>query len=618
MYPRAMTVDGSLSRGLLGHWPGTRSPDGIVRDHSAERNDGTYGFDARWIWFTNPRAVRYVAERERTYLCYLGGPTGRDVVAAAYDHETRSFSTTVVDEAFSADDHTNPSLVVRNDGRILLFWTGHNGGQLHYAVSSDPESVASFGTRRSLEQDSVTYPNPVRSPTDPEELYLFYRDRTYTHDATNDEYGYVGDGDVYYRVSTDDGLTWSDQTRIVVPPDGHYSMYFVPARGGGAIHFCFTDAERGGDAPKWNVMYARFRDGRFHAADGRRIAGPDELPLERADLDVVYDSGAEGNHYAWVWDVAVDDDGDPVVAYATFPSTLEHEYRYARWDDGRWRDFHLANAGRHVARRPLELHYSGGLSLDRDDPNVVYGSVSRGDRCVLRRFVTETGGETWGETTVTTRSRGDDLRPVVPRNAGDDVPVLWLTGSYEDVSTSQTVLRGLPSDLLGGSVLEGDGRHGVDLGFDRYDDASFANGVSVAVRIEPRDVTTPQVLANFGGGITLGIGIADRPGIGFVLDGPDGETAVTWDGVDEHERHHVAGVWDGTDRLELLIDGETVADARFEGPIELGSERASWTLLRDEYLLGRGYDGLAEDVRLYNRPLSTEEVRSLARSRDRR
>ncbi|MFC7230890.1 BNR-4 repeat-containing protein [Saliphagus sp. GCM10025308] len=212
-----MRDETSLSRGLLGHWSGERSPDGIVRDRSLEGNHGNYGIDARWIWFTNPRAVRHVGDRERTYVCYLGGPTGRDIVAAAYDHETRSFSTTVVDESFSDDDHTNPSLIVRNDGRILLFWAGHNGDALHYAVSCDPESVSAFGPTRQIEQESVTYPNPVRSPDDPETLYLFYRDRTYTRDVTNDKYGYMGDGNLYYRVSEDDGLTWSDQTRIAVP-----------------------------------------------------------------------------------------------------------------------------------------------------------------------------------------------------------------------------------------------------------------------------------------------------------------------------------------------------------------------------------------------------------------
>lgn len=607
-----MRTDVDLSRGLLGHWRGDRSPEGVVRDRSAEGNHGSYGIDARWIWFTNPRAIRHVGERERTYFCYLGGPTGRDIVAAAYDHDARSLATTVVHESFSADDHTNPSLFVRNDRRVLLLWAGHNGDALHYAVSRESESVASFGPRRTIDQESVTYPNPVRSPDDPETLYLFYRDRVHTHDATDDKYGYIGDGNVYYRISEDEGSTWSEQTLLAVPPEGHYSLYFVAARSDDAIHLFLTDAERGGDAPKWNVMYVQFRDGSFYAADGGLIAGPGDLPLTVSDLEVVYDSAAEGNHYAWIWDGASDEAGNPVAVYATFPSTLAHEYRYARWDGQRWRDHHLTDAGRYVARRPIELHYSGGLSLDRTDPSVVYGCVWRGERCELRRFETATGGETWAEAPVTRRSVGRDVRPVVPRNAGGDVPVLWTTGSYEHMDAAQTVLRGLPADRLAGSTLEGDGRHGVDLGFDRYDAAAFLNGTSVAAWIEPRNVADRQVLANFGGSATLGIGLDGEPGVAFSLADPDGRTTVSWDGLVANERQHVAGVWDGRDRLSLAVDGDVVDEARFAGPLALETGGRSWTLLKDEYLFDRGYDGTAGDVRLYNRALSAAELRSLA------
>lgn len=608
-----MTDHRSLSRGLLGHWAGERSPDGVVRDHSLERNHGAYGVDARWIWFTNPRAVRHVGDREQTYVCYIGGPTGTDVVVGAYDHDERSYSSTVLVDSFSPDDHTNPSMIVRRDGRVLVFWTGHNGDAIYYTVCDEPESISTFEDPRRIDQYSVTYPNPVRAPDDPERLYLFYRDRTITRDATDDRYGYVGDGNLYRRISDDGGQTWSDQTRLVVPPEGHYSMYFVPARGADAVHFFFTDAERGGDAPKWNVMYAQLRDDSFYTANGRLLAGRGDLPATKDDLEMVYDSTSEGNHYAWVWDSAVDDDGNPVVAYATFPSTLAHEYRYARWDGDGWRDHHLVDAGRYVAREPIELHYSGGLSLDRDDPSVVYGCVWRGEQCVLERFETDTGGETWATTPMTTRSVSRSLRPVVPRNAGEDVPVVWLTGSYGNLDSSQTVLRGFPADVRSGEQLEGDGSHGVDLGFDRYDAGAFLDGVTVAAQMEPRDVNSPQVVANFGGGICLGIGLTDAPGVGFSVTGPMGETMVSWEGASANERYHVAGVWNGTDQLELFVDGESIDDAWFEGPISIADEPASWTLLKGEYLLGGGYNGTAADVRLYDRALSRDAICLLAK-----
>ena len=605
-----MDVEETLSRGLLGHWRGERSPDGIVRDRSPEGNHGNYGIDTRWIWFTNPRAIRHEGRQDRTYLTYLGGPTGRDLVVAAYDHDTGEYASTVIEDEFSADDHTNPALYLGDDGHILAFWTGHNGEAIYYRVSSDPESIDRFEAVRTIEQESVTYPNPVRSP-DGESLYLFFRDRVHTRDATDDRWGYMGDGNLYCRVSHDGGDSWSEQTRLVTPPDGHYSMYFVPARGADAIHFFFTDAERGGDAPKWNVMYGAFRDDGFFSAAGEELVDANSLPATRDDLEVVYDSSAEGNDYAWIWDAALDADDRPVAAYATFPSTLTHEYRWARWDGDTWQDHRIADAGRYIARRPIELHYSGGLSLDREDPTVVYGSVADEETATLRRFETATGGETWAEMTVSRRPVGCDIRPVVPHNASEEIPVLWLTGSYKHMDTSQTVLRGLPSNHLRGESLTADGRRGVDLGFDLYDEATFKDGFTVSATVSPLDVANRGVIANFGGAITVGTALDGEPGIGVSIVSTD-ETVTLTGSISPVERAHVAARWNRADRFVLAINGEAVDERTFTGPVTIEDEWASWTLLKGTYLIDDGYIGDAADIRLYDRPLPADAIQALA------
>ncbi|MFC7007305.1 BNR-4 repeat-containing protein [Halalkalicoccus salilacus] len=145
-------------------------------------------------------------------------------------------------------------------------------------------------------------------------------------------------------------------------------------------------------------MHVQFREGSFYAADGSLVAGPDDLPLTISDLEVVYDSSAEGNHYAWIWDAATDDAGNPVVAYATFPSTLAHEYRYARWDGRRWHDHHLTDAGRYVARRPIELHYSGGsrwIGTTRASSTAVSGGANGASSGGSRRPPAARRGRSW-------------------------------------------------------------------------------------------------------------------------------------------------------------------------------------------------------------------------------
>lgn len=602
----------SLRNGLLGYWPVVRSPDGYVRDYSPEENHGVFGFDARWIWFTNPRAVRHVGTADKTYVGYLGGRTGQDIVIASYDHGTGTLEKNAIDERFSDDDHTNPSLLVRGDGHVLVFWAGHNGDALFYRISSAPEDVTAFESVQTIEQEVVTYPNPVSVEKDGEEVvYLFYRDRTFTTDTTKSKYGYAGDGHIYYRSSTDGGETWGEQRRLVTAPLGHYSMYFVPvAADDGTIHLFFTDAERGGDAPKWDVMHCCFRDGTIYRADGSELAQEGDLPLAKADLEVVYDSSAPGNHAAWIWDVGVDDEGHPVAVYATFESTLAHRYRYVRWDGNRWLDNHVTDAGRYIAERPIELHYSAGVAMDSSNPDVLYAAIATASGGRIERLETDTDGRTWATRTVTRRAVGRHIRPVVPQNSSAEVPVLWLAGSYKHMDTSQTVLRGLPTDSIDEPTLRGDGEHGVSLGLDLYPERTFRDGISLSGVVMTEDVTARQTIADLGSAIRLSIANETEEGIEFALADEDEQTSACWDGIRPDETYVVEGKWDGSD-LTLLVDGAVVDETAFDGPIRM-SENRGWTLMQDEYLMENGLVGELRGVRLYNRALSKAESQALA------
>ena len=99
---------------------------------------------------------------------------------------------------------------------------------------------------------------------------------------------------------------------------------------GDTIHFFFTDAPDLADGPKRNVYYCKYIGGEFQQADGTTIATGSELPMTTADLELVYDSSASGKHDAWIMDCGVDSDGNPACAYATYPSTTDIYYRYAK------------------------------------------------------------------------------------------------------------------------------------------------------------------------------------------------------------------------------------------------------------------------------------------------
>jgi hypothetical protein len=594
-------VQSDLYDGLLGYWPGITSPDGIVKDHSLENNHGSYGFDAKWVWYTNPRAMRYDGDHDRTYVGYLGGSTGTDIMIAEYDHNSGDITKKTLTERFSTDDHTNPAVYVRNDGYLVVFWSKHDGDTMYYSVSESPENISEFGDVQTLDQTRVCYPNPVQIGSDEDApLYLFFRERAGT-----------GDGHMYYRRSGDGGHSWSEQRRMVTAPQGHYSVYFVFAEDGEGIHFFFTDAEGGSTTPKWNVMYCYYTEETFYGTDGAVIGDESNLPLLTSDLEIVYDSGADNHHYAWIWDAAVDDDGHPAVVYATFPSSLAHEYRYARWNGESWDDYFLVNGGAYANCDPAGRYFSGGLAIDDRDPNVVYASINREGGCYLRRLETDNGGRTFAADAVTRDSDNHNVRPVVPKNRSEEVPVLWLSGSYNHLNGCQTVLKGLPTAPEHGHRLEGDREHGVSLGTDLYDSATFGNGLSVSALVSTEDTVQRQHVVDFEGVVQMTIPGGDADSLAFALSDGDRVAEASWDGLQANETYFVEGDWNGTDTMRLFVDGERRDTTSFEGPLDLDAERRGWTIMKGHHFADYGLNGGVSEVRLYNRTVTPDERETL-------
>ena len=595
-------IDSTIpQRGLLGYWDGRTAPDGRLHDRSGEENDGIYGPTAKWVWFTNPRAARFVGEHDRTYLGYLGGPSGTDVVLRMYDHDTGAADETVVAARVSPDDHVGPAVRPLNDGHLLVLWSKHDGPELSYRISERSEDPSAFGERQTVEGSAVCYPNPIQLGDDPDApLHLFYRDRAGT-----------GDGHMYYRKSTDRGRTYSSPQRVVTAPRGHYSIYWMAASRNGDIHLFFTDAEGPSTGPKWNIAYACFTGGTLYEADGTVIGTESALPIRVQDLETIYDASDPSNHDAWIWDCSVDADGNPAVIYATFPSSLSHEYRYARWTGTVWDDNVLIGARRYVGVDPVTPYFSGGIAMPTHNPNVVYASVTRGKHAVIERLETDDGGRTFATETVSDHAVADNFRPVVPENPHPDVPVVWIAGAYNDLDGSQTVLRGLPSDIPG-TDLTGSGQHGVSLGIDLYDEMVFENGLSVVAAAEPASNTATGTLVDCGGAIELSIP-ADEPGTAALqLDGATESVRIT-DNDLSINRQVLIVTWDG-ERVKLAVDGHVEADAAFEGPVSFADGRG-WTLLKPHYFVGDGFDGRLDAVAIYDRALNGAERRQVG-SRD--
>lgn len=419
-----------LVAALLATTSPARAADGqLLPRVPGSETQAVVGTGGAWCWFSDPRSVHVPGPSPRTFTSWIDADGS--IVVSAYDHSTRRLQSAVVRTNVVVDDHSNPSLLRHDDGRVSVFWSGHNGPAIHVRTTTRPGDVASFGPTRDLTSfvpgDSVvTYTNPVRVPGEAGRLYLFFRS------------GYSHQG---YVTSEDDGVTWSAAREVV--RNGEMRPYVKVASDRGAgIALAFTDGHP--DELRSSVRYARYEGGRLRGADGR-VLGELTAGIDAAQGDLLWDGAATGVS-GWVHDVAVGPDGLPVVVFATIRSAQDHRYHWARYDGTSWVVRELGPAGGSIATDGREPSYSAGISLDHDEPSVVYLARPGADPAVaeIERWTTRDHGSSWVAEAVTTASTQTNLRPVRPRGLPDglDMEAVWMSGAYPHFTTFRTSLRG--------------------------------------------------------------------------------------------------------------------------------------------------------------------------------
>ena len=183
--------------------------------------------DGAWCWFADPRAVSHEGEHRRTYAGWVNSEG--DVEVAQYDHETGVVRITSVKDELQVDDHASPALLMRPDGRLMVFYSGHRGRWLIYRIASKAEDVTSWGKEyaaggHTSDATGYTYPNPAMLADEGDRRYLFWRGAGYAP---------------MFSVSQS-GMTWTEP-RALVGGGGERPYLKLSSDGAGAIHFALTD-----------------------------------------------------------------------------------------------------------------------------------------------------------------------------------------------------------------------------------------------------------------------------------------------------------------------------------------------------------------------------------------
>ena len=381
--------------------------------------------DGAWSWFGDPRAVTYTGAHTQTYVGWVDGEG--DIKLSSYDHGSGDRVTAVLQARLQKDDHANPSIQIRPDGRLVVYYSSHVGPAMHYRVSSNPEDVTSWEPPQTVATNTpgirgYTYPNPIRLEAE-DRTYLFWRGGNY-----NPTFSIQDDGET----------TWSTaRTLITNPGERPYVKY--DSSGGDTIHMAYTNAHPN-EFDDVNIYYSRVRAGKIERVGGQQIGSLDD-PISRGEGDLVYDGASP----AWVHDVAADSAGRPVVVFASFPSATDHRYHYARWTGSSWAVHQITPAGGSFREDGGSPYYSGGLTLDHEDPSRVYLSRQVGSSFQVEAWTTSDGGTTWTSEAITS-GPGKNVRPVSPRGmdgSGGEMSIVWMNGGYPSYVAYDTEIRAL-------------------------------------------------------------------------------------------------------------------------------------------------------------------------------
>lgn len=416
--------------------------------------------EGAWCWFADPRALHYENEAgtiNATYIGYID--VHGNVKATQYDWLKHCKTDVLIRSYFQPDDHNNPTFIVLPDERVMIFYTRHTDEAcIWYRVSEKPGDITALGEEKRLATaNNTTYPSPFILSDDPQHIYLCWR-----------------------------GINWHPTIARLTMPDekGDCEFDFGPkqivqstgarpyakyqSNGKDKIYVSYTTGHPDNEMPDW--LY-------FNVIDINHGNGPILRDLNGNQLSIINNgvfnvsktSTYASNYPAtivdksanirnWVWQIALDSDEHPVIAYPHIDDAkTSHVYWYARWNGSAWKNTWVTYAGHafHQNWNSTERCYSGGMSLDPDHINDMYLSIPTKDGQYNKdgvyeiwKYTIDDDGKVAGSEQITQNSPKNNARPfVIPGSKNSPMRVAWMQGDYYYWMVQKNYPKGYPTAI---------------------------------------------------------------------------------------------------------------------------------------------------------------------------
>jgi BNR repeat-containing family member len=382
-----------------------------------------------WSYFGDPRAISHDGHAFTGWISTTGN------VWVAHIRPDGRITKRVIYKGLGVDDHNNPSLVFRPDGRIAVFFSPHSGrvlpppslrpSRMRYRISKRPFSIDGFQPVRLVKTNvpgglGYTYPNPIQQRG---KLWLFWRGGGW-----NPTFSY-----------TRNGRDWVPARELLRSREDErpYSKYC--GDGKTRIHGVFSE----GHANHFNnsLYYLVYENMGFFGANGRRLGSLRNVPLPISKLERIYRfTKAKGS--AWPHDIALTSRGRPRIVYTRRVGNRD-TFFYAYNNGERWISRKIVEAG-----PGFPSFTSGGATLDHEDPRIVYLSRRTGDFHQVEAWFTPDDGRSWRSRRLTHEPRHYCIRPVTPRGLRNRNLVLFSRGDRSTVGFTdfRTRIHALPGE----------------------------------------------------------------------------------------------------------------------------------------------------------------------------
>lgn len=600
--------------------------------------------EAAWCWFADPRSISYTSgdgEIDVTIIGYID--VHGSIKATQINNNTGKVDEVLIRSNIQPDDHNNPTFLVLPDERIMVFYSRHTDERCFwYRVSEKPGDITTLGEEKCLPTSAATtYPSPFILSKDPEHIYLCWR-----------------------------GINWHPTIAKLDIPDENGDTQFVfgpyqtvqstaarpyvkyASNGEDKIFMSYTTGHPDQEATNWLYFnQINIEDMTLEDINGNTLSkiGEKTLAVNTKDECRSFAIDTSGGVRDWLWQVAVADDGEPIVAMVKINGAkTSHDYYYVKHDNGEWVKTFLTNAGGHFHRSNTELCYSGGMGIDTDEPNVIYCSVpidgAFGKVYEIVKYTMSPDGRKIEKTEqITKNSEKNNVRPfVIPSSEGKDIRLIWMNGDYYYWMVNKSYKRGYPTAAMSEKELP---KEDIDL-----DGAAFEQSGAVALTTS----SAKSVINSLMGEFTVSADIS-LDGYGKVLDLGEASVSIesrpTIYGMSKPSGGVAAPLWANRPRVVLTVRGEETLSPNVYANSDWWADNASGTngeygyteyggyvnmtltydgesfaLYRDGLLdikvscenfsSSRAYigafDGTAGNIAVYDRVLNHDEIKYLA------